>query len=534
MPWDISEGHSDCEGSEPWAVIKDSDGSMAGCHESEAKAKKHMAALYANERGVMDRIRELWEQIRAVFEPVLEEEDQERAEVIPMAYILPSGGGDVWTNESRAISTIRLEEMIFAQLMADPERFVWPVGVYLEEDAMYAVVVEDGKLFRVAVEVEGEEVRVSEDWQQVAEVHQPMGRTVVRQVGDQWRWFSVSATAVLNRVGEIDSRALFDSFIANAEEAGEYPARDFYHLGDTFRTGQVDFMARDGNVLITSGVYDDTELGKLEVQARQRDPEFWGDSIAYRPLEEPAMMEVGEGVEVPVYQAGVMRFVSTVPRGEAASLFTMGAVQEVSRMLEGRAFEAFSKFFDGEENPADAARAWLEANVDETNRAIEEAGAITRAVDDEAPAEQEPTEEPGDVERAEESEPESEPEPEVVERELELDDEALGAIVDRVAESDPVQEIHAMLETLGAAMTQISEELSALRGQQEGHSEETEQRLAALEKDEDEKRSEWVQDLPRKQTIRVTHRPREVNDPKRQESMADAAEATLADMPLKY
>ena len=45
MPWHIGK-HSDCEGI---AVIKDSDGTVAGCHETEDEAKAQMAALYANE-----------------------------------------------------------------------------------------------------------------------------------------------------------------------------------------------------------------------------------------------------------------------------------------------------------------------------------------------------------------------------------------------------------------------------------------------------------------------------------------------------
>jgi hypothetical protein len=48
MPWHIEKGGGTCKASE-WAVIKDSDGSTAGCHSSEQKAKDQLAALYANE-----------------------------------------------------------------------------------------------------------------------------------------------------------------------------------------------------------------------------------------------------------------------------------------------------------------------------------------------------------------------------------------------------------------------------------------------------------------------------------------------------
>jgi HK97 family phage prohead protease len=46
MPWHIEEGYESCSG---FAVIKDSDGSVAGCHETEEAAKKQLAALYASE-----------------------------------------------------------------------------------------------------------------------------------------------------------------------------------------------------------------------------------------------------------------------------------------------------------------------------------------------------------------------------------------------------------------------------------------------------------------------------------------------------
>jgi phage head maturation protease len=49
MPWSIEEGHSSCPASRPFAVVKDADGSVEGCHPSAAAAKRQQAALYANE-----------------------------------------------------------------------------------------------------------------------------------------------------------------------------------------------------------------------------------------------------------------------------------------------------------------------------------------------------------------------------------------------------------------------------------------------------------------------------------------------------
>jgi hypothetical protein len=48
MPWHIQQGGGTC-GSSEYAVIKDSDGSTAGCHPTKAEAEAQMAALYANE-----------------------------------------------------------------------------------------------------------------------------------------------------------------------------------------------------------------------------------------------------------------------------------------------------------------------------------------------------------------------------------------------------------------------------------------------------------------------------------------------------
>lgn len=49
VPWHKVQNHSECPAGEPWAVVKDSDGSVSGCHGSEADADSQLSALYANE-----------------------------------------------------------------------------------------------------------------------------------------------------------------------------------------------------------------------------------------------------------------------------------------------------------------------------------------------------------------------------------------------------------------------------------------------------------------------------------------------------
>lgn len=93
MPWSIRGSHGSCPSSRPWAVVKDSDGSVAGCHPSRARAVQQQRALYA--RGASGESDTLSESTRAKVEfmtklaeagivvPVETDETIEIAEVSP-------------------------------------------------------------------------------------------------------------------------------------------------------------------------------------------------------------------------------------------------------------------------------------------------------------------------------------------------------------------------------------------------------------------------------------------------------------------
>jgi hypothetical protein len=49
VPYRIEQGHPDCGADTPWAVVKEGDGELMGCHETEAAALEQQAALYAEE-----------------------------------------------------------------------------------------------------------------------------------------------------------------------------------------------------------------------------------------------------------------------------------------------------------------------------------------------------------------------------------------------------------------------------------------------------------------------------------------------------
>lgn len=49
VPWHVVENHAECPAGRPFAVVKDADGSVSGCHESRSSADDQLAALYASE-----------------------------------------------------------------------------------------------------------------------------------------------------------------------------------------------------------------------------------------------------------------------------------------------------------------------------------------------------------------------------------------------------------------------------------------------------------------------------------------------------
>ncbi|MHA2069974.1 MAG: hypothetical protein ACXABY_36885, partial [Candidatus Thorarchaeota archaeon] len=375
----------------------------------------------------------------------------------------------------------------------DVAGYPWLKDVYRDNDgSLYAIVAKDGMLFRVGIDVDGETVILGE-FEQVTVVHEPTGRMVIRQQENgQFRWFSVSSTAILNRMGEIDSSDLYDSFIAHAEETGEYPIRDFYHLGEVFRTGQFDFLARDGFVLITSGLYDDSELAKMEIKARQKNPDYWGDSIRFLPTEDAEMLEIG-GVEIPVYRAGVLVQVSTLPESDAAAWFTNGIVkQEVSRMLDKRTLGAFVELFDGDE---DAAEAWLTENAEGLNRSIEEGNYIARETEDGASEDGETPDGAADAVS--------------VGQELVVDlDESL------------VDEVVRQLEGSENFVVLVLPDLSS--------------RITALEKDEQERKVEFLGTLPVTPRVRASYRPRQVAQPVEGEEEEKSKGPDLSDIKGAY
>jgi cation transport regulator ChaB len=381
------------------------------------------------------------------------------------------------------------------------EEMTFLTNVYFDNDEVFGVFARGGKLYRSPITVSGTDVAIGDLVEVQMEFEEvPRSKLTLRQSDNgEWRWIAVSAASVLNRVGEIDSTDMFDSFVEHALETGEYPIRQFYHAGEQFRTGQCDFIARDGNLLVTSGVYDDTELGRGEVKARLADPDFWGDSIGFIPSGEPDVLEFENDIEIPVYRCGALREISTVPEASAASFLTaMPTLEtEVNRMLNEKQFEQFVKLFEGDE---DKARKWLEENTDTRNRTILNEGMISRDNTPDADATNE-QEDVDTTERDADADPDTTeaPEGEEIDGEendfvFELDEEATAAIAERVSTglTDTVTEL---LTPLQEAVTAATETIAAMA-----------ERITTLEESEQKRHQRWMEDIPRGR-LTVTHRP---------------------------
>lgn len=197
--------------------------------------------------------------------------------------------------------------------------------------------------------------------------------TITRDAQGVPRWLMIAASAVVNKVGAIDSTTLFDNFIRHAAETSEYPVLDFFHEGARVRFGVADWLKRDGALYLASGGFDDTDLARAAIAGLEAQADYWGASIAYRVTQEPLML-ISEG-QIPVYTDGVNNFISIVPKRLAANLFTATLVAEEVNRMNKAAYEELVKLV-GEERAKQ-----FESQVDDANRTITETGMVTRAED---------------------------------------------------------------------------------------------------------------------------------------------------------
>jgi hypothetical protein len=391
---------------------------------------------------------------------------------------------------------------------------MWLTDLYIENGMTFAIASDAGRLIRFPLIVDGVEVMLGTpaEVEQMFEARQRSAFTMIRQADGQARWFAVAAAAVLNRVGEIDSRALFDDFVARARTEG-YPTLDFFHH-DALNFGRADWLARDGNLLMASGVFDaDSPLTAAMIAANEAGRGRWGCSVAYDPTREPAMLDVGAGVTIPVYDAGILRKIAVLPETDAASWFT---ALEVKRTMDDRMREALVTLF-GDEAKANE----FILGVDDVNRAIEQRGLIARdgATAEVVEAVVDVVAEPVTDAATVDAQPDTEPEQA---REIEVSDSLLDAILARVPQPATVDlsPLQLSLDALAAQMAEVSV------------------RLEGLERSDEAKRQRWMSDLPARATaekITATYRPSVAKSPDagKPVDMGSVAAASLSRLPQR-
>lgn len=252
------------------------------------------------------------------------------------------------------------------------------IDVFVDSAGTFAVVTKsDGKLYKVPVTVGEDSSITTGEHQEVLMEFSPVTPRqlrVHRTADGKMRWLAMPAcTAALNRVGEIDSTKLFNDFVDHIERTGEYPELDFFHFGERCVLGKADLVFRDGVAYCATGTFYDTEIARAAAATLESDADYWGLSIAYLPTKEPEMIRSKDGIQIPVYNYGVNRFISLLPESTAASILTSirTQAQENNRMNQTQE-EALTRLCGGDKKLIEDIREKLNS----VNR--QAAGMITR------------------------------------------------------------------------------------------------------------------------------------------------------------
>lgn len=421
----------------------------------------------------------------------------------------------------RSTSFGRIYEQLYQQLY-EQDTWAYPNDVYVGDDgkSLFAIVSQSGKLFQIPLSIDQDNVLMGE-WVQVKEEYTPVEQSfrVFRQKDGKYRWTCIAATSILNRVNEIDSTDLFDSFIERAEATGEYPRLDFYHLGrsnpEMWDFGTADYLAREGVCYIASGTFDeDHPLAKATIRACEENPGIWGNSIEFYSLAEAEVIIADPQVRIPVYRKGKNTRISVVLEEDAAGLFTrIDVAGEVERTMDQKTLDKLSTLYGDDTEGLNAFLRQFEENVDGVNRTVKEDNLIHRAKDEESQSESKQEDNGEDGQK---------------DNEIVLDEEALNEIVTQVAQSETFR-------SMASGIDEIKELVSQLVVERENDKKEISrlnQEIERLSKDEDEKKTEYLQDLPTRRRTHITHRPRSMEDPNATASdMKTIADRTMGKVP---
>lgn len=433
--------------------------------------------------------------------------------------------------------SIAMSNLYYAvsEALMNMDDWVWLVDLYAEESTgeIFAILAKDGLLYRSSVKLnEDQSVEVGE-MIQVKEIFEPISNNILIKQQDDGtvRWFLIASSNVLSRNATLNSGELFDNLINRCVESGKYPYITYYHLGEAMKMGITDWVARQDHLLLASGTFDDSDVAKCMQRAYSDNPSYWGASISFWPLE-GKQEEISENVTVPVYTDGELEEISFLAEKDAKCLFTALKVEgKVNNMR--KELEDAIKLLAGND---DLAQEFI-SRVDQTNQKIDNEGLISRGLTDN------PTDEnPDNPENPSEKEEDSSEKKDKIEDDtadvsapeddstvVEIDAALVSEIVTQVTKSSEfleaitsvsssknlIEELQRTQTEMMASFKKISDSLSA--------------RISKMEKSEEEKKTEWLDDLPKQRKVQVNYRSRsnQHSEEESPESLEMIANATL-------
>lgn len=424
----------------------------------------------------------------------------------------------------RSIGMGRLREQLWSALDTLAEEggdWAYPLDIFVGDDgsSLFSIVAQAGKLFQVPMTISQDNLALGE-WKQVTEVFQPVTQSrfsVKRQKDGKYRWLCIAGTTVLNRVGEIDSSELFDSFVKQANEKGKYPRLDFYHLGESdpkkWEFGTADYLAREGVCYIASGTFDeDHPLARAAIKACESGSDIWGNSIEFYAYAEPEIILLDPKIQVPIYKEGENTRISLVLEEDAAGLFTrmLDINERNTRTMDSKIEEVLKKLFGDDET---ALNNFVET-VDTVNRTVKNDKLIHRKKDDPKdppPEDDDDTDEDAD-DTADDDTTGKPPKDVPVVQSIDLDAEGLQHLAKQLIDGGAL-----------AAITQSVADLTAIVAELKIGRENDNVEIARLKKannqlakkvetlavEDTEKKTQYLQDLPSRRHTQATYRPKE-------------------------
>ena len=430
--------------------------------------------------------------------------------------------GQVWAQVSAHINSLDPE---------DWNLWHWLQDLYYDEGQLFAITISAGRLYRWPVSVAGDAVTVGEPVAVVVEFSSAddgtiddgtmrhrqssygLSSTVRRTADGRWVGCAVLCTATVNKMGILDSRALFDSFVERFKGDGSEYINLLHLGGGKSQIGCLRHVWREEKLLV--GIYEffaDDPVAEAVARTLAEDEEgFWGGSIEFKHFGDPQLVEVADGVKLPMTHDGQLFGYSIARNQDCAAWYTGNVVfPQLAQSAMERAMTKREREIALELLGDEALVEQLQERLGEANRALD--GAVTRTVQQEhrehgEGAEGEERLETGDWETGDSETGDSGSDEPVI---YELEPEALAVIAGAVVEHRAVsgrfeqlaldfeQRVEAALGRIDALTQELEERAVALDG-----------RLGKLEQEEQARYRQYDLEKPKQPVVKFGVRPRE-------------------------